>query len=61
MNRRNVGQLSLPAKMEEMEAVINYLMFDLGVKPDHGDAQGPNSPPDDEPPAPRKPRVLPRP
>lgn len=61
MDRRNVGQLSLPAKMEEMEAVIHHLMFDMGVKPahdhEHGEGQGPNSPPDDEPPAPRKPRL----
>lgn len=53
--RRQVGQFGLLAKVEEMEALIHHLLFDLGVKPDHNrDEVAP--PPRDEvapPPAPR--------
>ena len=34
-DHRNIGQMNTHARMEEMEAVIHHLMYDLGVKPDH--------------------------
>lgn len=34
-NQRQVGQLGLAAKSEELEALIHHLMFDIGVKPAH--------------------------
>lgn len=55
---RPVGRYSLAAKLEEMEALLHHLMFDLGVRPDHDNPPG-APPPDGEiappprPPAPR--------
>jgi hypothetical protein len=34
-DHQTIGQLSLPAKVEELEALIHHLMYDLGVEPDH--------------------------
>lgn len=54
-NRRQVGQLSLAAKTEEMEAVLHHLMFDLGVKPAHDEEhEQAAQPPREEAPAPRR-------
>lgn len=53
--RRAVGQYGLLAKIEEMEALIHHLLFDVGIKPDHNRDE-PAPPPRDEvapPPAPR--------
>jgi hypothetical protein len=33
--RRQVGELSLPAKLEEMEALTHHLLFDAGGRPEH--------------------------
>lgn len=62
--RRSFGRMSLPARMEEMEAVIHHLLFDLGVKPDHNPGHDHDPRPNDrdgnrgriEPPPPRSPR-----
>ena len=32
---RRVGVYGLMAKVEELEAMIHHLLFDVGVKPDH--------------------------
>ena len=45
--RRVVGQFSLAAKREEIEALIHHLMFDVGLKPDH-DRDEPAPPPKGE-------------
>lgn len=54
--RRQVGEYGLMAKVEELEALIHHLLFDVGVKPDHNrDEDAP--PPREEvapPPAPRR-------
>lgn len=34
-DRRPIGDQPLPAKLEELEALIHHLMYDLGVKPEH--------------------------
>lgn len=43
--QRGPARLSMPARMEELEALIHHLMFDLGVKPshheDHDDEEAP--------------------
>ncbi len=33
--RRRVGEYGLMAKVEELEAMIHHMLFDVGVKPDH--------------------------
>jgi hypothetical protein len=62
-NVRRVGQYSLAAKLEEMEALIHHLMYDVGVKPDHdqpGIAPPPGAGPDVEiAPPPRAPAPRP--
>ena len=54
-NQRQVGELPLPAKLEEIEAVLHHLLFDMGVNPEHGDDHNEVAPaPQDEvPPPPR--------
>lgn len=39
-NQRTIGRYSLAAKMEEMEAVIHHLIFDVGVRVNHGETHG---------------------
>ena len=59
--RRPIGRLPLPAKLEELEALIHHMMYDLGVKPDH-DTEGEAAPPPDReeaPPPPRNPAPRP--
>lgn len=45
--RRPVGRFSIEAKLEEMEALIHHLLFDIGVKPRH-DAEEQAPPPEQE-------------
>ena len=48
--RRQIGQFALPAKIEEMEALIHHLMFDIGVKPEHDGAEAAPPPSEQAPP-----------
>ncbi len=50
---RLVGQLSLAAKREEIEALIHHLMFDVGIKPDHDRDEVAPPPRDEVAPPPR--------
>lgn len=49
-NRRQVGQLNLAAKTEELEALIHHMMFDIGVKPAHDDDEAAPPPREEAPP-----------
>lgn len=54
-NRRQVGQLNLAGKIEEMEAVIHHLAFDVGVQLAHADDDDNDAPrPREEAPPPRR-------
>ncbi len=39
-HRRQFGRLGIVDKMQNMEAVIHHLMWDIGVTPDHHDGHG---------------------
>ena len=39
-HRRQFGRLGIIDKMQNMEAVIHHLMWDIGVTPDHHDGHG---------------------
>lgn len=52
VDSRRVGDYSLLAKTEELQALIHHLMFDVGVKPDH-DREEQAPPPAGAAPAPR--------
>ena len=63
-NQRQVGQFSLAAKTEELEALIHHLLFDIGVKPAHDDEAAPARREEAPPPAaePRSVRIpIPQP
>jgi hypothetical protein len=47
VEHRYVGEVGTLAKMEEIEALIHHLMYDVGVKPDH-DHDEVAPPPEDE-------------
>lgn len=57
-NQRQVGQFSLAAKTEEMEAVIHHLLFDIGVKPAHDDLEAAPVPREEAPPPADEPRSV---
>lgn len=56
-NQRQVGQFSLAAKTEELEALIHHLLFDIGVKPAHDDEAAP-APLEEAPPPAAEPRSI---
>lgn len=57
-NQRQVNQLSLAAKTEELEALIHHLMFDIGVKPAHDDGPAPAPREEAPPPQADEPRAI---